>query len=161
MSTTMVMSIFCAWGKSAFGPLLVLDALLHVLIIEVELADVVVGAIAGIVVGDDGLEGFLLLLGLYSVVLFFLRQVFLNLLHIGIALGGRREDASDVQWLEVGIGLLLFRLKLGEQAMVFDGVIDGGGGEQGVEPAPAGGGVVLGEDGLDNRLLRERFARLG
>jgi hypothetical protein len=41
----------------------------------------------------------------------------------------------------------------------FDGVIDGRGGEQGIEPAAAGGGVVLGENGLDNGLLRERFAR--
>ena len=36
-----------------------------------------------------------------------------------------------------------------------------GGGEQGVELASAGGGVVLGEDGLDDGLLGERFARLG
>ena len=48
-----------------------------------------------------------------------------------------------------------------EQREVFDGVIDGRGGEQGVEPAAAGGGVVLGEDGLDDGLLRQRFARLG
>jgi hypothetical protein len=42
------------------------------------------------------------------VVRLFLRQVFLNLLHIGIALGGRGEDAGDVQRLEVGVGGLLF-----------------------------------------------------
>ena len=45
--------------------------------------------------------------------------------------------------------------------VVFDGVIDGRSGEEGVEPAPAGGGVVLGEDGFDDGLLGERFARLG
>jgi len=45
--------------------------------------------------------------------------------------------------------------------MIFDGVADGGSGEQGIEPPPSGGGVVLGEDGLNNGLLRERFARLG
>ena len=56
---------------------------------------------------------------------------------------------------------MFFCLQLGEQAVVFDGVIDGRGGEQGIEPALAGGGVMLGEDGLDNGLLRERLARLG
>ena len=44
------------------------------------------------------------------VVRLFLRQVFLNLLHVRVALGGRGEDAGDVQRLEVGIGGLLFRL---------------------------------------------------
>ena len=152
---------FLCVGKVGIGPLLVFDALLHVLIVQVELADAVVGAVTGVVVGEDGLEGFLLLLWLDGVVRFFLRQVFLNLLHVGIALGGRREDASDIQRLEVGVGLLFFCLQLCEQAVVFDSVIDGRSGEQGIEPAPAGGGVVLGEDGLDNGLLRERFARLG
>ena len=52
------MSIFSwpLWGRSAIGELLVLDALLHVLVVEVELVDAVVGAEAGVVVGDDGLE---------------------------------------------------------------------------------------------------------
>ena len=45
-------------------PLLVLDALLHILIVEIELAEAVIRAVAGVVVGEDGLEGFLLLLGL-------------------------------------------------------------------------------------------------
>jgi hypothetical protein len=45
--------------------------------------------------------------------------------------------------------------------VVFDGVVDGRGGEQGVEAAPAGGGVVLGEDGLDDGALGEAFAGLG
>ena len=45
--------------------------------------------------------------------------------------------------------------------MVFDGVVDGGGGEDGVELAPARGGIVLGEDGVDDGLLGERFALLG
>ena len=48
-----------------------------------------------------------------------------------------------------------------EQLVVFDGVVDGGGGEKGIEPAPAGGGVVLGEDGFDDGLLGERLAGLG
>ncbi len=45
--------------------------------------------------------------------------------------------------------------------MVFDGVIDGRGGEQGVEAASAGGGIVLGEDGFDDGFFCQRFAGLG
>jgi hypothetical protein len=44
--------------------------------------------------------------------------------------------------------------------VVFDGVIDGRGGEDGVEAAAAGGGIVLGEDGLDDGLLRDGLAGL-
>jgi hypothetical protein len=44
-------------GQVGIGELLVLDALLDILVVEVELADGVVGAVAGVVVGDDGLEG--------------------------------------------------------------------------------------------------------
>ena len=110
MSTTMVMSIFSALaGQVGIGKLLILDALLHVLIVEIELADAVIGAVAGVVVGDDGLERVLFLLRLLFVVRLFLRQVFLNLLHILVALGGRREDAGDIQRLKVGIGGLLSR----------------------------------------------------
>ena len=45
--------------------------------------------------------------------------------------------------------------------MVFDGVIDGGGGEQGIELAPGGGGIVLGKDGLDDGAFGDGFAGLG
>jgi hypothetical protein len=86
------------------GPLLVFDALLHILVVEVELAEAVIGAVAGVVVGEDGLERGFLALGVDLVVRLLLRQVFLNLLHIRIALGGRGEDAGDVQRLEVGVG---------------------------------------------------------
>ena len=120
-----------------------------------------IGAEAGVVVGDDGLERLLLLLRLLLVVCLFLRQVFLNLLHVRVAFGGRGEDAGDVQRLEVGIGGLLLGLHRLEQVVVFDGVVDGRGGEKGVEPAAAGGGVVLGEDRLDDGLLGQRLARLG
>jgi hypothetical protein len=41
-------------GQIGIRVLLILDALLHVLVVEVELADTVVGAVAGVVVGDDG-----------------------------------------------------------------------------------------------------------
>ena len=55
------------------GPLLVLDALLHVLVVEVELADLVVGAVVGIVIGEDGFERGFLALGIDFVVGEFLR----------------------------------------------------------------------------------------
>ena len=89
--------------------MLVFDALLHVLVVEIEFVDAVIGAEAGVVVGDDGLERGLLLLRVLLVVRLFLRQVFLNLLHVLVALGGRREDAGDVQRVEVGVCCLAAR----------------------------------------------------
>ena len=59
-----------------------------------------VGAVARVVVGDDGLERGLLLLRGLLVVGLFLGQVFLDLLHVLVALRRRREDAGDVQRLE-------------------------------------------------------------
>jgi len=67
-----------------------------------------------------------------------------------------REDAGDVQRLKVGFGGLFLGLDGGKEAVVFDGVIDGGRGEQGIELALAGGGIVLGEDGLDDGAFGER-----
>jgi hypothetical protein len=59
--------------------------------------------------------------------------------------------------LKVGVGRLLAPACIGlEQFVVFDGVVDAGGGQQGVELAPGGGGVVLGQDGFDDGL---RLAR--
>jgi hypothetical protein len=45
--------------------------------------------------------------------------------------------------------------------MVLNRVVDGGSRKDGVELAVAGGGVVLGEDGVDDRGLGECFALLG
>ena len=54
-------------------PLLVFDALLHILVVEIELAEAVIGAVAGVVIGEDGLEGFLFHLRLNFVVRLLLR----------------------------------------------------------------------------------------
>ena len=140
------------------GPLLVFDAFLHILVVEVELANGVIGAVAGVVVGKDALEGFLLLFRLNGVVGLFLRQVFLNLLHVLVALGRRREHAGNVERLELEIGRLLFRLQLREQAAVFDGVVDGRGGEDGIEASMGGGSIVLGENSLDDGALGDGLA---
>gem|GEM_PF-3150498 len=78
------------------GPLLVFDALLHILIVEVELAEGMIGAVAGVVIGEDGLEGGLFLFGLNFVVRFFLRKVFLDLLDVAVPFCRRRKDAGDV-----------------------------------------------------------------
>jgi hypothetical protein len=43
--------------------------------------------------------------------------------------------------------------------VVFDGVVDGGGGKQGVEAAAARGGVVRGTDGLDNGAFGNAWER--
>ena len=118
---------FLRGGVIGVGPLLVFDALLDVLIVEIELGDAMVGAVAGVVLGEDGLEGGLFLIGLDLVVGPLLGQVFLDLPHIGIALGGRGEDAGDGERFVVGIGGLLLGLQGGKQRVVFDGVVDGGG----------------------------------
>ena len=107
------------------------------------------------------LSAFFLLLGVVLVVLLLLRQVFLDLLHVGVAVGGRGEDGGDVERDELGIGGLRLGLERLEELVVLDGVVDRRGGEERVEPAAAGGGVVLGEDGLDDGLLGERLAGLG
>ena len=148
-------------GVVGVRPLLILDALLHILIVEIEFGDAVVRAVAGIVIGEDGFERRFLAHGIRFVVLLFLGQVFLDLLHIGIALGGRGENAGDVQRLEVGVGSLFLFLHRFEQPVVFDGVIDGGGGEDGIETASSCGGIVPAEDGLDDGAFREAFAGLG
>ncbi len=94
------------------GVLLIFDALLNVLIVEVEFVDAVVGAVAGVVVGNDGFEGRLLILRGLLIVGLLLRQIFLKLPDVGhilfvsipgitrSGLCGRGKDAGDVQWLE-------------------------------------------------------------
>ena len=159
----MVISILCACpaGKILVGALLVLDALLHILVVEIELADGVVGAVAGVVVGNDGFERGSSFSRGPAVVLLFLRQVFLNLFTSLIALGGRGEDAGDLERDEIGIGGRLLGLDGLEELVIFDGLVDGSGGEQGIEAAAGGGGIVLGEDGLDDGALGEGLAGLG
>ena len=102
------------------------------------------GAEAVVVVGDDGLEGLLLAFWVLPVVEEFLRQVFLNLPDVGADIRGRREDGGDVERDESRIGLLLVGLRGLEEVEILDRVVDGRGGKDGVEPAPAGGRVVLG-----------------
>jgi hypothetical protein len=117
----------------------------------------VVGAEALVVVGDDALEGLFLGIGIAARCLLFLGQVFLDLLHVGLRPGGEKTQAmfsgtNGIGGLPLGLGL--------EQVVVLDGVVDGGGGEDGVERR-AGGGVVLGQDGLDDGPLGEGLAGLG
>jgi len=135
------------------GVLLILDALLHVLVIEIEFADAVAGSVAGVVVGDDAGERGLLAFWVLLVVGLFLRQVFLNLLHVLIAFGGRGEDAGDVERCKIGVLRPDFALHGLEQVVVFDGVVNAGGGQDGVEFAVGGGGVVLGQNGPDHLAL--------
>ena len=75
----------------------------------------VVGAEALVVVGDDGLEGLLLRLGLVLVVLLLLRQVFLDLRTSALTSPGGEKTAGDVERDELGIGRLPFCLRLLEQ----------------------------------------------
>src|SRR3546814_11215005 len=48
----------------------------------------------------------------------------------------------------------------GEPPVVLDGVVDGRGGQQGIEAAPASGGIVPGQDGLDYGALGKRLTGL-
>jgi len=148
-------------GHVLVGVLLILDALLHILIVEIELANAVVGVEARVVVGDDGLECLLLFVRFLFVVDLLLRKVFLYLLHILVVFGGRRENAGDVQRLDVAVFSLFFWLRGLEQCVIFNRVIDRGRGQQGIELAPVGGGIVLGQNRLNNGFLGQRLARLG
>ena len=140
-------------GQVAVWELLVLDALLDVLVVEVEVVDVVVRAIPLVVIGDYGLERGLLALGVVLVVLLLLGEVLLDLLDVLVALRWRREDGGDLEGDELGgVGLALC-LKLLEDLVVLDRVVDRGGGQQRVEASVSGRGIVLVEDGLSDRLL--------
>lgn len=137
------------------------DAVLHVLIVGVEIAEAMVGAEAVVVVGEDGFERLFLFVGLFLVVLQLLREVFLELLDVGIALGGRGEDAGDIQGAEVGIGSLIPGLHGLEEIEVGDGVVDRGGGENGVELTAGGNLVVASQDGVDDGLFCDGLTGLG
>ena len=95
-------------GIVGVRPLLVFDALLHILIVKIEFAKDVVGTVSIVVIGEDGLEGVHFQLGFNFIIRLFLRQVFLNLLDVAVPFCGRRKDACDVQRFELGIGGLLF-----------------------------------------------------
>ena len=147
-------------GQVAVGEQLIFDALLDVLLVEVEVVDVVVRAIPLVVVSDDGLERGLLALGVVLVVLLLLGEVLLDLLDVLVALRWRREDRSDLEGDELGVVGLALGLKLLEDLVVLDGVVDRGGGQQRVEASASGRGIVLVEDGLGDRLLGERLTGL-
>src|SRR5690606_1363717 len=77
--------------------LLIFDATLHILIVQVKIIDIVIGAVLGIVVRNDFFQGGFFLFRILLVVFFFLWQIFLNLLHVFSAFGRRRKHASDIQ----------------------------------------------------------------
>lgn len=74
---------------------------------------------------------------------------------------GGGEHAGHVQRSEAVILGPLFVLQYLEGFEVFDGVVDAGGGQHGIELTPVGGGIVLGQDGLDDLGLGQAFTRLG
>ena len=112
-----------------------------------------------VVVVDDGLERGLLALGVVPVVLFLLREVLLDLPHVLVALSRRREDGGDLERDELRVGGA-FGLELLEDFVIFDGVVDRGGGQQRVEASVSGRGIVFVENGLGDRLLGGRPAGL-
>lgn len=72
----------------AVRPLLVFDALLNVLVVGIELTQLVIGAIAGVVISDDAFQRLLFRLRIDLVVLAFLNEVFLQLFHFSTDVGG-------------------------------------------------------------------------
>ncbi len=144
----------------AVGVLLVFDALLDVLVIEVEAIQRKVGAVAGVVIRDDFFERFPFFVRVFAVVELLLGQVLLQLGDVAVAARRWGEDTGHVQRLEVGVFLLPAGLDLPKELVVLDGVVDAGGGQQRIEPAVIRRGVVLFQDGLDHLLLGERFAGL-
>ena len=119
-----------------------------------------VGAVASVVVGNDGFESRLLFVRGFLVVGLLLRQVFLNLLNILVAFGGRGKDAGNVQGEEVALSGFSLYLHGFEKAVIGNGVVDGGRGQNGVELAPVGSGMMFLEDGFDNGFPGHCFARL-
>ena len=142
------------------GILLIFEALLHILIVKVEFVDAVVGAVTSIVVGNDRFESRLLFVRGFLVVGLLLRQVFLNLQDILVAFGGRGKDAGNVQGKEVALSGFSLCLHGFEKAVIGNGVVDGCRGQNGVELAPVGGGMMFLEDGFDNGFPGQCFARL-
>jgi hypothetical protein len=90
----------------------------------------------------------------------FLGQIFLDLADVGANVSRRGEDGGDVERDELRIGLLFLALRGVEEIVILDGVVDRRGGENRVETAVARGGVVLGENGVDDGALGERLAGL-
>ena len=119
-----------------------------------------VRAIPFVVIGDYGLKHGFLALGIVPVILLLLREVFLYLLYVLVALRGRREDGGDLERDELGVGGLPFGLEQLEHLVVLDSVIDRCGGQQRVETPAAGRGIVLVQNGLHDCPLGERLAGL-
>jgi hypothetical protein len=137
---------------------LVLYALLDVLVVKIEGEEVETRAVTGVVIGDDRLERVFLPVGLLPVVGELLRQVFLKLGDVLVAVRRRREHAGDVERLEGFVLCLALGLDLLEQVVILDGVINRGDGQKRVEPAMVGGPVMLFQDRLDHLLLGQGIA---
>ena len=76
------------------------------------------------------------------------------LLNVFVALGGRREDAGDIQGRIVLVFGLLFCLRLFEQPIVFNGVVDRRRCQERIEAALVGGGIMLFNDLGNNGFRR-------
>jgi hypothetical protein len=91
-------------------PLLVLDALLHVLIVEIELADAVIGAVLRVCSrAIMVLSAAFFFSGIDLVVCLLLWQVFLKLLHIGSPSAGGEKTQAMFSGLKVRDRRRVFR----------------------------------------------------
>ena len=148
-------------GQVLVGVLLILDAFLYVLIVQVKFIDAVIGAVGGIIIGNDRLKGSLFLFGGFGVIQLFLGQVFLNLLHILVAFSGRRKHAGNAQRLIVAVCRHAFCLNLFEKLVILYGVSDAGRSKQRIEFALGGGGIVFVQYGFHDSTFEKRLTGLG
>src|SRR5699024_8969962 len=137
--------------------LLIFDATLHILIVQVKIVDVVIGIELRIVIRNNFHQCLFLLFRILLVVFLFLWQIFLNLLHIFIAFGRRRKHASDIQGNKIRIFCLFLLLNFLEQTIKLNGVIDRSSSQQRIELALIGGFIVLIDNGFCHGLLCNGF----
>ena len=72
---------------------------------------------------------------------------------VAVALGRGREEAGDAEGLVVGVRLFTLELDLIKGLAVFDGVVDAGGGKEGIEAAVVRHFIVHLEDLLHDDLF--------
>ena len=120
------------------GILLILDALLYVLIVQIKFIDAVICVVAGIIVGNNSFESSLFFFGSFGIIVLFLWQVFLNLLHILVAFRRWGKHTGDVQRLIVAVRRRALCLNLFEKLIILYRVNDARCGKQRIELALCG-----------------------
>ena len=104
--------------------LLVFNALLHILIVRIKLIHTMICAKLFVIIVNYSGQCGLFQVGFLLVILLLLRQIFLNLLDVTIALSWWREYAGNIQRLILTIVGHFLCLCFFEQMIIFNGFID-------------------------------------